>query len=150
MLRKLIEIGAEALVHQKKDENSRKHRETRALEAHAAATSDKAVLFARDVVSKTIKDEYGVCQSGATKEGTGNVLPLTDMQRATATLISDPDGVAGRNAIAYLTPRVGAKHVADLQAFGRELAQRKDEILALAAKAAAPSGSTGRKRRRSA
>ena len=41
---------------------------------------------------------------------------------------------AGRDAIAYLTPRVGAKHVADLKAFGRELAQRKNEILALAAK----------------
>ena len=109
-------------------------------------TNEKAVIFACDVVRGTIKDEYGVCSAGATVEGAGNTTPLTFMQKMKATLLSDPEN---KEAIAYLTPRVGAKHVADLKAFGKELAQRKNEILALAAKAAAPSGSDSKRRRRS-
>ena len=69
------------------------------------------------------------------------------MQEATALVISKPGGAA--KAVAYLTPRVGVDHVKKLKAFGRELAQRKNEILALAAKAAAPSGSGSKRRRRS-
>ena len=133
-----------ALVHQKKNGNSKLNSETGALSQHAEATNEKAVVLACDVVSKTIKDEYGICQSGATAEGTGNVFPLTPMQRATATLISDPDGAPGRDAIAYLKPRVGAAHVDVLQKFGRELAADKDKILALAA----PSATARSKRRR--
>ena len=69
------------------------------------------------------------------------------MQKMTALVISKPCGAA--DAVAYLTPRVGAKHVADLKAFGKELARRKNEILELAVKAAPPSGSDSKRRRRS-
>jgi len=139
----LDKLGCGDLVHQKKDQNSKTHFLTRAGEYQAEECSNRAVAFVTAVLDGTVGDggTYNVCQFVAAK-------PLTPMQEATALVISKPGGAA--KAVAYLTPRVGAKHVADLQAFGRELAQRKNEILALAAKAAAPSGSTDRKRRRSA
>ena len=138
MLRKLSEIGSEALVHQKKNKNSLTNSQTQSVSRHAAATDDKAVAFVIDVLKHTIGERYGVCQSG-------NDVPITPMQRATATLISDPDGVQGRDAMAYLTPRVGAAHVDVLKGFGRELAQNENEILALAP---AASGSRPSKRHR--
>ena len=107
-------------------------------------TNEKAVIFACDVVRGTIKDEYGVCSAGATVEGAGNTTPLTFMQKMKATLLSDPEN---KEAIAYLTPRVGKAHVDVLKAFGLELAKKKDEIIQLAAAASAPVGGT-RKRRR--
>ena len=143
MLRKLIEIGSEALVHQKKDGNAPTNSATGALAHTAEECSDRAFAFVKAVLEGTVDngETFSPCQFVTP-------TPLTEMQEATALVISKPGGAA--KAVAYLTPRVGAKHVADLKAFGRELAQRKNEILALAAKAAAPSGSTGRKRRRSA
>ena len=110
---------------------------------NAAATDEKAVAFACDVVRGTIKAEYGVCQQGATVEGAGNVFPLTPMQEMKAKLLSDP---SSEEAIAYLTPRVGADHVEKLKACGRLLKKNKDVVLALAP---AASGSRASKKPRS-
>ena len=139
----LVKIGSEALVHQKKDGNSPTNSETRALAHTADECSSRAFAFVTAVLEGTVGDggTYSPCQF-VTR------TPLTEMQKMTALVISKPCGAA--DAVAYLTPRVGAKHVADLKAFGKELARRKNEILELAAKAAVPSGSKGPKRRRSA
>ena len=139
----LIKIGAKDLVHQGKDKNSEKHSEPRAGAAQAEECSRRAFAFVTAVLEGTVGDggTYSPCQFVTP-------TPLTEMQEATALVISKPGGAA--KAVAYLTPRVGAKHVADLKAFGKELAQRKNEILALAAKAAAPSGSRPSKKQRGA
>jgi len=118
------------------------HRETLAGKTQAEECSRRAFAFVKAVLEGTVDngETFSPCQFVTP-------TPLTEMQKMTALVISKPDGAA--KAVAYLTPRVGAKHVADLKAFGKELAQRKNEILALAAKAAAPSGSDSKRRRRS-
>ena len=142
MLTRHVEIGSKPLVHQEKDENSPVHRETLAGKTQAEECSRRAFAFVKAVLEGTVDngETFSPCQFVTP-------TPLTEMQEATALVISKPGGAA--KAVAYLTPRVGAKHVADLKAFGKELAQRKNEILALAAKAAAPSGSDSKRRRRS-
>ena len=143
MLRKLIEIGSKPLVHQEKDKNSEKHSRSDAGLSQAEECSSRAFAFVKAVLEGTVDngETFSPCQFVTP-------TPLTEMQKMTALVISKPDGAA--KAVAYLTPRVGAKHVADLKAFGKELAQRKNEILALAAKAAAPSGSRPSKKQRGA
>jgi hypothetical protein len=132
------ENGTLAHVHHQKNQNSQTNSDPGAFSRQAKMTDEKAVLFACDVVRGTIKNEYGVCQNGVTAEGKGAALTsLTPMQKMKAALLSAPDN---KEAIAYLTPRVGAAHVDVLQKFGRELAQSENEILALAP-AASPSAS---------
>ena len=143
MLTGHVEIGSEALVHQKKDRNSQTNSETGARAHTADECSSRAFAFVKAVLEGTVDngETFSPCQFITP-------TPITEMQKMTALVISKPGGAA--KAVAYLTPRVGAKHVADLKAFGKELAQRKNEILALAAKAAAPSGSRPSKKQRGA
>ena len=139
--------GSKDVLHHQRNLNSKNNTGAQAdfsFHQQAEMTNDKAVIFTCDLVRGTIQDEYGICSAGATVEGKGNVLPLTFMQKMKATLLSDPKN---KEAIAYLKPRVGAVHVEKLQACGRELKKKENEILALEP---AASGSSATKKRRRA
>ena len=132
--------GTLALVHhQKNEENSKVNSKTWPFSRQAEMTDDKAVCFARDVLSGTLEEEYGVCQNGVSVAGSGKKIPLTPMQKMKAMLLSDPKN---KEAIAYLKPRVGSVHVEKLQDFGRALKENEKEILALV-----PAASASKKRR---
>jgi hypothetical protein len=126
-----------ALVHHQKNENAPVNSRSDSFADCAKKTSDRAFEFVRDVLNKTLDvgNVYGPCQFASP-------TPLTEMQRMKALLISEPRGAA--EAVAYLTPRVGKAHVDVLKAFGLELKEKENEILALAQ---AASSSASKKRR---
>jgi len=133
MLKGHVEIGSEALVHQKKDATYKFNQKTAVLAQTVDECSSRAFAFVKAVLEGTVDngETFSPCQF--TKP-----VPLTEIQEATALVISKPGGAA--DAVAYLTPRVGKAHVDVLKAFGLELANKKDEILELAAAASAPVG----------